>query len=241
MVGELYKDMRRSVALYFFILYLLACPILVCAFMDSNQLEQLTSKIVLIIMTCVMVNYCIPSITMSVILQDDENTKWINYAVTLPGGIKTYIKSKYIFPLPLVVSINIILVIADMLMLSRFESHEFIKVLLGAMAIGIGAGLIRGAVISFLQFALGAKKMSYSINILFYVILFALCVWAMFGDVKSFIDKIQPEVIFNFIMNNYNKIKYLVISLPIIGAVLYYLSYLMSVKVLRRKELYFED
>ena len=63
----------------------------------------------------------------------------------------------------------------------------------------------------------------------------------MFGDVKSFIDKIQPEVIFNFIMNNYNKIKYLVISLPIIGAVLYYLSYLMSVKVLRRKELYFED
>lgn len=95
MVGHIYKDFKLS-AIPLLCMGVLALFLIILA-IGVDMDEELQEQLVLLVWGLMVFNFIIPMLSMFAVADADEKEKWTQYALCLPGGVRTYVKSKYMF------------------------------------------------------------------------------------------------------------------------------------------------
>ena len=155
----------------------------------------------------------------------DEASKWNMYAVTLPKGRKNIVKSKYLVLVILYFLTSIISILLAML-ISYFttKSIPYLEIFLTTLYMCVAVFIIHAIIFPFI-FKFGIEKARF---IIFgFIFAFAIVV----GLITSNID-------LSFINEEFEKINLLQLNLIVsaIGIISYYLSYLISKRIILKKE-----
>lgn len=94
MVGHLYKDFKLSgiplVLMGMMGVFLILLPIAV-------KMENPMQYKLLLAWALIVFNGMSPVLSMCAVAEADEKEKWVPYALSLPGGVQEYVRSKYVF------------------------------------------------------------------------------------------------------------------------------------------------
>lgn len=155
----------------------------------------------------------------------DEFNKWNTYAITLPGGKKTIVRSKYISTILLIIISSVISVLASIIIgniKGDTNYEEIISTLVGGL---FGITLVVSLMYPFI-YKFGNEKG----RLFLFIIVFLIT--ALGGALLSVIDinEINPPAIITFI----DKFGFYI--MPVLTLVILYISYIVSLKIFRNKD-----
>lgn len=224
MVGHIYKDSRLAWLVYFFVIYIVGITLLVCFTMIGED-EYQVMQLVMGIGGCICaINMVVSLLSLVISMQADEQNKWLKFALTLPGGMKTYVRSKYAFSMIMMVAVSILSIviagISDLVEpMGNITSMVFLLI-----AISSGGGMILTSLYAPICFIWGATKGERLLNIVLAVAIIALYCYFMFGDITWLEGDISTKLM-NFLMNNLSNILIAGSSVFLAGIILLFISY----------------
>ncbi len=189
MKGLLYKDIITNRANIFAMLFLLYAIIGCMALALWNDTAVLGTGAVTVPVGCIFVlNICIPFITMITGVTDNK-TKWTQYALALPGGVKRIVLEKYVMCMigqGIGILLSVILVLVVKLKLDL--SWKALSVFAIPAVLGVGVFCIIVAIM--LPIILKKSSVAVKIGIAALVMLvFGLEIYLCFGNLAIFEDK----------------------------------------------------
>ncbi len=155
----------------------------------------------------------------------DEFNKWNAYAITLPGGKKTIVRSKYISTILLIIISSVISVLASIIIgniKGDTNYEEIMSTLIGGL---FGITLVVSLMYPFI-YKFGNEKG----RLFLFIIVFLIT--ALGGALLSVINinEINPPAIISFID------KYGFYIMPALTLIILYISYIVSLKIFQNKD-----
>lgn len=224
MVGQIYKDSKLAWLVYFIIIYIVSTTALICASM-INESDYQTIQFTTSICSCIgSINMIVSLITLIISMQADEQTKWLNFALTLPGGMKSYVKSKFAFSIIMMVAMSILSVIVACICDLVEPDGNITGSVFMVIAVSAGVGMICTAIYAPICFIWGATKGERVLNIILVMIVVAFYCYMMFGDIAWMKGDIMTKLM-NFIIKHISDILIVTTCVFTVGIILMYLSY----------------
>lgn len=224
MVGQIYKDSKLAWLVYFIIIYIVSTTALICASM-INESDYQTIQFTTSICFCIgSINMIVSLITLIISMQADEQTKWLNFALTLPGGMKSYVKSKFAFSIIMMVAMSILSVIVACICDLVEPDGNITGSVFMVIAVSAGVGMICTAIYAPICFIWGATKGERVLNIILVMIVVAFYCYMMFGDIAWMEGDIMTKLM-NFIIKHISDILIVTTCVFTVGIILMYLSY----------------
>lgn len=233
MVGHLYKDFRVGSFMlgYVGVMFLFIIWVSVNAMMNGGTFLEVAS----LNLSCIFVlNMVLPILGMCLSHENDEGTKWIAYAISLPGGIAGYVKSKFLFPVILMLAgalfSHVYACIFDRIAgETLMTSLDFWVILMSA-----GVGMLTCAFYYPFVFRFGSQKGNmFGTGLLFCAIL-AGYIYIMFGDLSIWKREDMPEYIMRWIGEHIHNIKIIICALFLLGIAAIFVSYRIVIKTFRK-------
>lgn len=240
MVGHLYKDFKVAWMTFFFLGAILAfVGILAVSMLGQsgvNAANEEMENVITIFGGLALLNMTAPLVAMYEVAASDEKERWADFVMALPGGIKTYVKSKYVF----------ILLVS---LLAAACTHVFCIVTgafwdnpLWNQAAAYGEGLIIGAALGLgmlaaafffpFVFRFGIRLGNVISNVLLFCLVFGFYIFFMFGDVEMLENALGN--ILSYLISHYRLIAGVIKALLPIGLAAMLGSCVLSVRVCRQ-------
>lgn len=196
MVGHLYKDFKLSLIPLFLMGMMAVCLIFLSG---DNTMEDVRAQSMLLAWSLLMFNFVTPMLSMVAVAEADEKEKWIPYALSLPGGVREYVRSKYVF-------VVIIMIIGAIFTNAYTAIYDGIhnEVLLMDLSyliilIGSGSGMLVCAFYFPFIFRFGTEKGSVVGTGIVLLGIAVLYIYLMFGDLSLFERDNLLEEIMNWL------------------------------------------
>ncbi|MDE5777048.1 MAG: ABC-2 transporter permease [Lachnospiraceae bacterium] len=233
MVGHLYKDFRVGsfVLGYVGIAFLFMIWISVNEMMNGGTFLEVAS---LNLLGIFVLNMLLPILGMCLSYENDEGTKWIAYAISLPGGIAGYVKSKFLFPVILMLAgalfSHVYACIFDRIAgEALMTSLDFWVILMSA-----GVGMLICAFYYPFVFRFGLQKGNVFGTVLLFCGILAGYIYIMFGDLSIWKREDMPEYIMRWIGGHIHYIKIITCASFLLGIAAILLSYRIVIKIFRK-------
>ncbi len=230
MKGLLYKDLITNRANIFAMLFLLYAIIGCMALALWDDTGVLGAGAVTVPVGCIFVlNICIPLITMITGVTDNK-TKWTQYALALPGGVKRIVLEKYVMciigqGIGILLSAILVLVVKLKLDLSWKALSIF------ALPAVTGVGLFGIIVAIMLPIILKRGNLAEKIGIAtLFLIAIGVELYICFGNLKIFEDKDLLMKVVMWVINNLKKIWLIAGGIAVFGGLCECISYKLTVK-----------
>ncbi len=155
----------------------------------------------------------------------DEYNKWNAYAITLPGGKKTIVRSKYISTIVLIIVSSLISILTSIIIgniKGDINYEEILSTLVGGL---FGITLVVSLMYPFI-YKFGNEKGRLFLFII--VFLVTALGGALFSAIN--INEINPPAIISFID------EYGFYIMPVLTLVMLYISYIISLKIFKNKD-----
>lgn len=155
----------------------------------------------------------------------DEYNKWNAYAITLPGGKKTIVRSKYISTIVLIIVSSLISILTSIIIgniKGDINYEEIMSTLVGGL---FGITLVVSLMYPFI-YKFGNEKGRLFLFII--VFLVTALGGALFSAIN--INEINPPAIISFID------EYGFYIMPVLTLVMLYISYIISLKIFKNKD-----
>lgn len=204
MIGQLYKDFKMAWMTFFFLGFM-AFVMALLGPEDGGTPDEMAESVLIILSGLAMLNMMVPMIAMQEVTMIDEKERWADFVMALPGGLKTYVCSKYIF----IVLINVIAalfthifcLVTDMLWDNPLWSQMLSSAHVEYMIIGAAAGLgmLIAAFFFPFVFCFGMKAANAVGTVFILGIGLAFYIFFMFGDttiLENFAQRV-PEFLFS--------------------------------------------
>ena len=172
------------------------------------------------------------------LLKTDEGKKQKQYFLSLPIDKKQYVASKFLFLAILFYILQSTFIFQIQVCFVNVVSEDAAKYAPAMQALMLGLFLICLVVCGvdlLFYFGLGVDKAKRVIDGLFFVLLFVVVVYFLFGDL-SLVEKLNVMSILEYIEEHQEIMFALQILPPLLGCLLYYICYLGSVKLFERRE-----
>lgn len=198
MIGHLYKDFKMAwmtFCLLGSIAILVICMAVLCGQDGGGTPAESAEDALVILSGLALLNMVAPLVAMHEAAETDEKERWADFVMVLPGGLKTYVCSKYLF----IVLINVIVAIFTHLfclvagMLWNNPLWNQISARGEYMIIGTASGLGMLAASFFFPFVFrfGIRAGNVISTALVFCILLAFYIFLMFGDTVMLEDFCQ--------------------------------------------------
>lgn len=163
------------------------------------------------------------SMTVLTAMTYDETAKWNKYALAMPLSKSDLAASKYLLLIAITLGGGFISAVISFFMTLYFKQDKPLEVFIISGAISMAA-LVFHSIILPIAFKLGVEKSRILIAVIFGIPAFLVIAWGNFG--------------FNFgiPLPTENQIKLLLYASPFIAGGILYVSYLISVRILQKKE-----
>ncbi len=201
----------------------------------SNEID-ISEILVTILMPCIFI-YCLIGIVQQQVIKTDEKRLWAYYITSTPDGVKQQIGSKYLFVLLTAYIAFELCNLYDLVvsLINDVPAQMYMSLYMIAMQIMI---FINAVEIPFV-IRFGSKAGNNYRVILFVIVLFAILVYGLFGDITSFIESDMNilEIIADLLTGNTEnqssmmKLSLVISLFPYITGVLFFLSYKLSCKL----------
>lgn len=172
------------------------------------------------------------------LLKTDEGKKQKQYFLSLPIDKKQYVASKFLFIAILFYILQSIFIFQIQICSINVVSEDAAKYAPAIRALMPGLFLVCLVVCGvdlLFYFGLGVDKAKRIIDGLFFILLFVVVVYFLFGDL-SLMEKLNVMSILEYIQEHQEIMFALQILPPLLGCLLYYICYLGSVKLFERRE-----
>lgn len=178
------------------------------------------------------------STMMNIILRTDEKNKTRAWIETLPMKKNAYIASKYLFfGIVYYVGISLLALWISIFVSNSGENMltDFMNVNMQGILILFSAELIVVAIELPILLTAGTKKGMMVKRIIFMLILLALFAYLLFGDLSIF-EHLDLYAILQWCEQNQALVTLISIGLPIAAGILYWLSYIVTCRLNRNRE-----
>lgn len=235
MVGHIYKDFKLStvplLCMGFFALFL----VILAAGFDMDGDMELQEQIMLLVWGLMVFNFIIPMLSMFVVADADEKEKWTQYALCLPGGVRGYVKSKYMF-------VAIIMTLAAMfthIYCAVFDGVHNELLLMGSdyivVLIADGLGMLVCAFYFPFIFRFGQEKGNALGTGVILLGIAGLYLYLMFGDLSMFENNENlAESVISWFQEHRYLIHFVISALFFAGAAAMYGSYRLLVHLFEK-------
>lgn len=172
------------------------------------------------------------------LLKVDEGKKQKQYFLSLPIDKRQYVASKYLF---LAIAFYILqstfvfqIQIAAINVVSE-SAMQYVASIQTIVPAVFSVTMVFCAFDLLFYFGLGVEKAQRVINGIFFLILFGVVAYFLFGDL-SLVEKFNLVAVIEYLKKHYEIMLGVQILTPLVAIVLYYICYLCSVKVFERRE-----
>ncbi len=220
MIGQIYKDFKLA-WMTFFCMGVIAFSIILFVPDGSGTPDESAENVLIILSGLAMLNMMVPMIAMQEAASIDEKERWADFVMVLPGGLKTYVWSKYIF----IVLINVIAAIfthlfclaTDMLWSNPLWSQMLSSAHVEYMIIGAASGLSMLMVSFFFPFVFcfGMRAANVISTIFTCGVFLAFYIFIMFGDLTIMEDFARRAL--SYLTSHYRLIANIIKALLPIG------------------------
>lgn len=226
MVGHLYKDFKLSgtalVLMGMMAVFLIFLPVFV-------RVENPMELTILLAFALILFNCMSPILSMCAVAEADEKEKWIPYALSLPGGIQEYVRSKYIF----IVSVMLIGALFTTAYTAICDGVHDEVLLMNLnyliILIGSGIGMLFCTFYFPFIFRFGTEKGSVIGTGILLLGIVVFYIYLMFGDLSLFeFDNLLEEIV-NGLETHIGFIYFIISSLFLLGIAAMYGSYRLLV------------
>lgn len=235
MIGHLYKDFKAAWMTFFLLgaIALLAIYMTVVSAWDGGGTPAEAAEDVLMILSVLaLLNIAAPIVAMHGAAEADEKERWADFVMVLPGGLKTYVRSKYIF----IVLINAIAAIFTHLfcltsgILWNNPVWSQISAQGESMIIeaGAGLGMLAASVFFPFVFRFGIRVGNVISAAFLFCVVFGIYIFLMFGDTVMLEDFFQRALA--YLISHYRLIANLIRVLLPLGIIAMLVSCALSVR-----------
>lgn len=229
MLGQIYKDFKVSFVPLLCI-GMLAVFVVALSFMEGSVVEK-TSIVALGLFN---INLFLPILAMFTAYDADEKEKWISYAVTLPGGIAGYVKSKYVYIIILMflgaAFTHLYACIYDGICnMVNLTQIDFLLIM-----IADGIGMILTAFHFPFVFRFGEQKGNMLAGVVTVILLLTYYCYMMFGNLSLFERDDLEQYLIKWAMNHSEEIKIGVLMLFFVGIFAMVISYHIAARIFKK-------
>ena len=216
MRGYIYKDYKVT-TMALVIIGVLASFLIWAIIVSSSDADVgMREKQMMVLYFLGIINFISPLISVFTCYEADKKEKFIQFAAAMPGGIKRYIQSKYMYIYSLIVMVIIFSYgVASCYDLSIGEVST-LKSLHWILFAVVGMGLIACSIHFPLAYRFGSGIGNMTGTVLIVGTLIGFYIYMMFGDISKFDDNLWKNVL-NWILKNEDSIKYVVSIIFAIG------------------------
>lgn len=232
MVGHIYKDFKAETGLL--LCFAMLAGFVVLLSVQGGSEEELREMLAIVAWGLFMVNFFIPLLSMFATYEADEKEKWTDYAMVLPGGVRGYVKSKYMF-------------IGVLIVISAAFTHVYACIFDGACnksfltqfdylitMVAAGAGMIICAFYFPFVFRFGSQKGNGLVGAIILLLLLGSYCYMMFGDLSIFSKEDLEGVLWRWFQHHYETVVLAVLLLFFMGILAMAVSYQLSLRIFQK-------
>lgn len=227
MLGYLYKDLRVSIInlICIAMLGVLAAALTLFAGYEyePQEGEALACRVIFI------VNLFLPLVAMYIVYAADAKERWVQYALSLPGGIKRYVKSKYLFVAAFLLFGAVYAVLLSVIFNTVFHYNYMTGSVLYFILMADAIGIILTSLYIPVVFRFGAEvgnAISSGIVILCLILVYCLVLFGNLSE-EGVYDKLFGDLPIDEMGNS-------IIIFFLLSIAIMYFSYKISVNVFMR-------
>ena len=172
------------------------------------------------------------------IIKSDEGKKQKQYYLSLPISKKQYVASKYLF---IAIAFYILqstfifqLQVCSVNLISDQAASQ-VSVIQSIIPVLFSVAMVISALDLIFYFGLGVARAKNAINGLFFLLLFVVMTFFLFGDL-SLIENFNLVAIMDYLQKHYEIMLAVQVLAPVAALVMYYGCYRISVKLFERRE-----
>lgn len=169
----------------------------------------------------------------------DEAKKQKQYCISLPVNKKMYVAAKYVFMLVVFYVVQSFLALFCSIMVINCQTTvcmNIVSIIMGMLPIITTLVIVVSAVELPFFIGIGYKKGTFLKQVLLEGIFFVFIVYLLFGDLTVF-EKFSLDAFVTWIESHQDVLNALHVFTPVIGLIVYYISYRISCFLFERREL----
>lgn len=239
MSGLFYKDLicARVFRYILAVLISLLIPVIVSPLFQEKDLAG--EAAVLWLVSCIPMLYGMTVMYVRSVMETDQSACVEAYMRSLPVSRNTYVAAKYILVIGIFLALMLIVILAFLLELPFCTGIGLTGIgqLVGYVpaVTGLFLALVAVELPFYIRFgAMAGERIRVTVLV---VMLFAVLIWLMFGDL-TVVQRFRPEALGEWLEAGKGRVNWCRVGIPAASLVLYGLSGLLSVRLYPQKELY---
>lgn len=241
MTGLFYKDFKICKAEIRTLVFLQALITFLSITFSVTSRNDLTEEVMATLVAFKTFLYLLDLFLISIVntgvMSKDEKKNWHIFINSTPDGKKAQIRSKYTYILFLYIVAVAWLFILEMITAAICNT---LKISIAAsLFVLLGIIIIYDALQIPFIIGFGASHGEKIKSTFFTLVCFLIALYALFGDISMFIDGDFERKLFAFL--NSAKSKYIKVMLPFVAAVIYWLSYRVSLLLYKKEGERYEE
>lgn len=226
MVGHLYKDFKLSGTALILMGMMAAFLIFLPVFVRVENPMELT---ILLAFALILFNCMSPILSMCAVAEADEKEKWIPYALSLPGGVQEYVRSKYVFIVSIIIVGALFTTAYAAICDGVYDAVLLMNLNYLIILIGSGIGMLFCAFYFPIIFRFGTEKGGVIGTGILLLGIAAFYIYLMFGDLSLFESDNLLEEIMNWLKAHIGFVYFIISFLFLFGIAAMYGSYQLLV------------
>lgn len=236
MVGHIYKDFKVA-WMTFFLLGCIAAFVIVMVFVYSEGDTDASAEEALVVLSgLALLNMTAPLVAMEEVAAADEKERWVDFVMILPRGLKTYVRSKYVFILLISFIVGMFTHIFCMVVDALWNNPWWSQISPHAEYMIIGAasgfGMLAASFFFPFVFRFGIKLGNAVSSIFVFFLCVSFYIFIMFGDVELLENGFEKML--QYLLLHYRMIAGIIKALLPIGLAAMLGSCALSVRVCRQ-------
>lgn len=233
MLGHIYKDFKVSF-IPLLCTGMLALFVILLSFSQGTNAEMQKESAFIVASGLFDINLFLPGLAMFTAYDADEKENWIPYAMTLPGGVSSYVKSKYIFIVILMVLGAAFTHIYSCVYDGLYNEMLLTQIDFLLVMVADGIGMLLAAFHFPFVFRFGGQKGNVLAGVVVAVLVFGYYCYMMFGDLSLLTREDLGAYIVKWVMKHEEDIIIGVLMMFFIGIIAMVVSCQISIRMFKK-------